>query len=98
MSSKLNNVSYTLSEYQEYILNIINRLHNENSLSLKENFNKEGKLEFSLEFRAPEWFRELNEDVQNVAFDNLQRIMVERVSKFASESGCVEDKGIWRFP
>ena len=79
-----------LSEYKKYIMKIVSRLHEENSLSLKQTVTQEGKMAFALEFRAPEWFRELNEDIQEVAFDNLQKIMIERVTNIASEMVCVE--------
>ena len=79
-----------LTEYKKYIANIINRLQNENSLSWKENFTPEGKLVYVLEFRAPEWFRELSDEVQEVAFDNLKRIMTERTQNVASECHSLE--------
>jgi hypothetical protein len=82
-----------LTEYNKYIIEIISRLHRENSLSLKETITPEGKMAFALEFRAPEWFRDLSEDLQEVAFDNLQKIMMERVSNIASDMGCVEQAG-----
>jgi len=78
-----------LTEYKKYIIEIIGRLHSENSLSLRETIMPEGKTAIALEFRAPEWFRELSEDLQQVAFDNLQRIMMERVSNVASDMGSV---------
>ena len=76
-----------LTEYKKYIIEIIGRLHDENSLSLRQTTTPEGNMAFALEFRAPEWFRELSEDLQQVAFDNLQRIMMERVSNVASDMG-----------
>lgn len=79
-----------IDEYKNYILKIITRLHNENSFTLKETTRENGKLLFKLEFRAPEWFRELSDEVQEVAFDNLKRIMVEKISNFTSELGYVE--------
>ena len=82
-----------LTEYKKYIIEIIGRLHDENSLSLRQTTTPEGNMAFALEFRAPEWFRELSEDLQQVAFDNLQRIMMERVSNVASDMGCVEQTG-----
>ena len=82
-----------LTEYKKYIIEIIGRLHDENSLSLRQTTTPEGNMAFALEFRAPEWFRELSEDLQQVAFDNLQRIMMERVSNVGSDMGCVEQAG-----
>ena len=70
-----------LTEYKKYIIEIIYRLESENALSLRQTITSEGKTAIALEFRAPEWFRELSEDIQEVAFDNLQRVMVERVSR-----------------
>lgn len=78
-------ISAELTEYKKHIADIINRLKNENSLSWKENFTPEGKLVYVLEFRAPEWFRELDDEVQEVAFDNLKRIMTENTQNVASE-------------
>ena len=82
-----------LNEYKKYIIEIIGRLDNENSLSLRDITTPEGKKAIVLEFRAPEWFRELSEDLQQVAFDNLQRIMRGRVSNALSDMGCVEQAG-----
>lgn len=69
-----------LSEYKKYIMGIISRLHNEKSLSLKERITSEGKTAVVLEFRAPEWFRELSEDIHEIAFNNLQRIHIFHVN------------------
>ncbi len=76
-----------LTEYKKYIIEIIYRLQSENALSVKQTITSEGKTAFALEFRAPEWFRELSEDDQEVAFDNLKRIMMERVTNVVSEMG-----------
>ena len=76
-----------LAEYKKYIIDIIYRLQSENALSVNQNITSEGKTAIALEFRAPEWFRELSEDIQEVAFNNLQRIMMEKVSNIASEMG-----------
>ena len=77
-----------LAEYKKYIIDIIYRLQSENALSFRKTITSEGKTAISLEFRAPEWFRELSEDDQEVAFDNLKRIMVERVTNVVSNMGC----------
>tara|TARA_B100001175_G_C19470372_1_gene621415 strand:- start:520 stop:840 length:321 start_codon:yes stop_codon:yes gene_type:complete len=91
--SNFNGGSMSEGEYQKYILEIITRLHSENSMSLRETITPECKLEFVLEFNGPEWFRELNKEVQEVAFDNLKRIMIEKVSKLGFDSrGCVEEE------
>ncbi len=46
----------------------------------------DGKVKYAIEFRAPEWFRELNDDIQNIVYLNLQDIMHDRVSKFIYEN------------
>ena len=79
-----------LDQYKKYISEIINRLCNENSLSIKKSITLEGNVKFALEFRAPEWFRELSEDIQEVAFNNLQRIMKNRVLKITSEEESLQ--------
>ena len=76
-----------LAEYKKYIIEIIYRLESENALSLRQTITSEGKTAIALEFRAPEWFRELSEDIQEVAYDNLQRIMMERVTNVVSNMG-----------
>lgn len=76
-----------LAEYKKYIIDIIYRLQSENALSLNQKITSEGKTAIALEFRAPEWFRELSEDIQEVAYDNLQRIMMERVTNVVSDMG-----------
>lgn len=76
-----------LDEYKKYIIEIIYRLENENALSLKQTTTQEGKTAIVLEFRAPEWFRELSEDDQEVAYNNLKRIMMERATNVVSEMG-----------
>ncbi len=85
--------SMSLNEYKNYIIEIIGRLHNENSLFLKNTITPEGKTAFVVEFHAPEWFRELNEDIQKVAFDNLQSIMMERVSDVVTDIECAVQGG-----
>tara|TARA_Y100000591_G_C21590430_1_gene572846 strand:- start:59 stop:364 length:306 start_codon:yes stop_codon:yes gene_type:complete len=85
--------SAELDEYKKYIIEIIYRLKSENALSLNQKITSEGKTAFTLEFRAPEWFRELSEDIQQVAVDNLQRIMMERVTNVLSDMGIERHAG-----
>lgn len=82
-----------MTEYKKYIIEIINRLHRENTLSLKETITSEGKMAFRLEFRAPEWFRELNEDTQGIAFNNLQQIMIDKVKNIDIDKELIEGSG-----
>ena len=91
MSRALDSQSMTLTEYAKYVMEIITRLHSENTLSLKETITPDGKTGFALEFRSPEWFRELSEEIQETAFDNLRRIMMERVSSLANHRVCVKE-------
>tara|TARA_Y100000816_G_scaffold181971_1_gene131740 strand:- start:4368 stop:4664 length:297 start_codon:yes stop_codon:yes gene_type:complete len=78
-----------LVEYKKYIIEIIHRLQSENALSFNQKITSEGKPAIALELRAPEWFRELSEDIQEVAYHNLQRIVVEKVSNVVSDMGGV---------
>ena len=81
------------TEYHNYILDIITRLHSENSMSLRDTITREGKLAFVLEFNAPKWFSELNNKEQHVAYDNLLGIIKKKVSKLGFESiECIEIK------
>lgn len=82
-----------LGEYKKYINEIIYRLQSEKALSFNKKITSEGKLTYTLELRAPEWFRELSEDIQEVAYHNLQRIMVERISNVVSDMRCVTHEG-----
>tara|TARA_B100000900_G_scaffold244694_1_gene208089 strand:+ start:1194 stop:1520 length:327 start_codon:yes stop_codon:yes gene_type:complete len=66
---------------KKYILEIITRLHSENSMYLRETITPEGKLAFVLEFNPPEWYCELNNEMQKASFYNLQRLMIEKVYK-----------------
>ena len=76
-----------LAEYKKYIIEIIYRLQSENVLFVNQKITSEGKTAITLEFHAPEWFRDLSEDDQEVAFDNLKRIMMERVTNVVSDIG-----------
>lgn len=91
MARALGSQSMTLTEYSKYVMEIMTRLHIEKTLSLKETITPDGKTGFALEFRSPEWFRELSEEIQEVAFDNLRRIMMERVSSLTSHRVCLEE-------
>ena len=82
--------SMPLAEYQTYILEIIKRLHSENTLDLVRVITPEGKTKLTVQFHAPEWFSELNKDVQVTAFENLQMFVMNKLSKVASDSGLAQ--------
>jgi hypothetical protein len=61
-----------LAEYNNYIIDIIYCIKSEKELSLKERITAKDKKAIALEFCAHEWFRELSEEIQEIALDNLQ--------------------------
>lgn len=75
----------TIEEYQNYILEIITRLYSNNSLNLVQRASEDGKLILALEFSPPEWFSKLSKDVQNIAFVNLQEIMMAKIKNLPKD-------------
>ena len=80
-----------LSEAQEYIASVINRLQDENAIKVVEKTN-EGTLNNLFEFRAPEWFRELDENIQEIAMSNLQNHILNNIKReLRNENNCCDD-------
>lgn len=82
MSEENMNIStfnMTLSEYQSYIAKIIYRLQHENRVDVVVKNDERKRPKYVIEFRPPEWFTELSMDIQDCAFDNLQRLMLDNV-------------------
>ena len=80
-----------LTEAQEYIASVINRLTKENAVKIVKKI-VEGKMNLVFEFRAPEWFRELDENIQELAVSNLQNHILDNVkNELKNEHNCCED-------
>jgi len=80
-----------LSEAQEYIASVLNRLTKENAIKVVEKTN-EGKQKYVFEFRAPEWFRELDENIQEMVVSNLQNHILDNVKNdLTNEHNCCDD-------
>ena len=73
-----------LEEYKEYICSLIKRLHDDKCMNIvkKEDNGREG---YSLEFRAPEWFLELDEDIQELTYVNLRDIVKYKINSLLNE-------------
>ena len=80
-----NTDSMTTEEYQTYISEIINRLYREKSLYLVERSREDGKLVLAIEFSPPNWYSELSNDIQNIAFENLQEIMMTKIKNLPKD-------------
>ena len=79
------------SEAQEYIASVLNRLTKENAVKIVEQ-TIEGKMNFVFEFRAPEWFRELDENIQEIAMSNLQNHILNNIkNELTNEDNCWDD-------
>lgn len=80
-----------LSEAQEYIASVLNRLTKENAVKIVEQ-TIEGKMNLVFEFRAPEWFRDLDENIQELAVSNLQNHILDNVkNELTNEHKCCDD-------
>ena len=90
----ISTIGMTLSEYQKYICDIILRIQKEKRVEIVIKKDSLNRPKYVLEFTPPEWFTELSEDIQKCAYDNLQRILYDRVkngvNKFLDE---VENEG-----
>lgn len=79
-------------EAQEYIASVINRLTKENAIKVVEKTN-EGKQNYVFEFRAPEWFRELDKDIQEITVSNLQNHILNNIKReLTNEHNCCDDE------
>lgn len=80
-----------LTEAQEYIASVINRLTKENAVKIVKK-TVEGKMNLVFEFRAPEWFRELDENIQELVVSNLQNHILDNVkNELKNEHYCCQD-------
>ena len=62
-----------LLQYKDKVFNYCNRIIRENRLSVDQSITSEGKLMYSIKFLQPEWFTELDDDIQYNIMTNLQR-------------------------
>ena len=53
-----------VSDYKQIILHYCNRLINERRFSILKSLNNDKKIMYSIKFNQPEWFTELNDDLQ----------------------------------
>ncbi len=61
-----------LLQYKDKVLRYCNRIICENRLSVDKSTTSEGKLMYSIKFLQPEWFTELDDDIQYNIMTNLQ--------------------------
>lgn len=66
-------VDDNILQYKEKVFNYCNRIIREKRLSVDHSTTSEGKLMYSIKFLQPEWFTELDDDIQYNIMTNLQR-------------------------
>ena len=71
-------VALSLDEYKIFIANCIQRLIENECFTVKI-LKKEGEIgtDVKIELEKPEWFKLLDNNAQNIIFDNLQSHIVE---------------------
>ena len=69
-----------LEAYKEYICSLIQRLHDDNCMNIVKK-DEDGKQIYTLEFRAPEWFLELDENIQEMTYVNMRDILKYRLTR-----------------
>ena len=65
-------MSINNQDEREKILQYCNRLFDERRISLYEKNDEDGKIMYSIKFYQPEWFCELNDDLQYCIVTNIQ--------------------------
>lgn len=63
-----------------------NRLLKERRISLSENRDVDGRIMYSVKFYQPEWFSELNDDLQYCIVANIQKYVQENIMSILSLS------------
>ena len=63
-----------------------NRLIRERRISLTENLDRDGRIMYSVKFYQPEWFSELNDDLQYCIVVNIQKYVQENIMSILSSS------------
>ena len=66
-------VDDNILQYKEKVFNYCNRIICEKRLSVDHSTTSDGKLMYSIKFLQPEWFTELDDDIQYNIMTNLQR-------------------------
>ena len=66
------------------IADYCNRLIRERRISLSENLDWDGRIMYSVKFYQPEWFTELNDDLQYCIVVNIQKYVQENIMSILS--------------
>ena len=74
-----------LLQYKDKVFNYCNRIIRENRLSVDQSTTSEGKLMYSIKFLQPEWFTELDDDIQYNIMTNLQRHYKDMINDYFKE-------------
>lgn len=74
-----------LLQYKDKVFNYCNRIIRENRLSVDQSTTSEGKLMYSIKFLRPEWFTELDHDIQYNIMTNLQRHYKDMIKNYFKE-------------
>ena len=67
-----------------------NRLLRERRISLSENREVDGRIMYSVKFYQPEWFSELNDDLQYCIVANIQKYVQENIMSILSLSNNLD--------
>ena len=74
----------TLDNEDEYekVMQYCNRLFDERRISLYEKNDEDGKIMYSIKFYQPEWFSELNDDLQYCIVTNIQNYFTNNLHNY----------------
>lgn len=71
---------------QTMIASYCNRLIREHRISISENLDMDGRIMYTVKFYQPEWFSELNDDLQYCIVVNIQKYVEENIMSILSSN------------